>query len=73
MKNVEELEKLKKRAAGIEEASRLEIDTLQAQVAAQNNELDLMQAEVTTRVRAKLMYQFMMKQTASWEPRKEID
>lgn len=46
---------------------------LQAQVDAQRNELDLLEDKVTTRVREKLMYQFMMKRTASWEPQKEID
>ena len=40
---------------------------------AQKNELDMLEAEVITRVRAKLMHQFLMKRTASWTPQKDID
>ena len=57
----------------MEESSRQEIETLQASVDAQKNELDLLKAEVTSRVRAKLIYQFLMKNTASWTPQKDID
>lgn len=58
-------EELNKKADEVEEASRLEIEALQAQVTAKKNELDLLEAEVITQVRAKLMYQFMMKRTTS--------
>ncbi|XP_048495829.1 uncharacterized protein LOC125495197 [Beta vulgaris subsp. vulgaris] len=72
-KNGEELEEKRQRATKLEESSRHEITTLQASVDAQKNELDMLEAEVTTRVRAKLMYQFLMKKTASWTPQKDID
>ena len=72
-KNGEELEEIRKKAAKLEESSRREIGALQASVDAQKNELDLLEAEVMTRVRAKLMYQFLMTKTASWTPRKDID
>lgn len=51
----------------------MEIEALQAQVAAQKNELDLIEAEVTTTVKAKLIYEYMMKRAASWNSQKEID
>ncbi|KMS97336.1 hypothetical protein BVRB_6g156150 [Beta vulgaris subsp. vulgaris] len=72
-KNGEELEEIRQRATKLEESSRHEITTLQASVDAQKNELDMLEAEVTTRVKAKLMYQFLMKKTASWTPQKDID
>lgn len=59
---------MKEKADALEEASHLEIEVTQAKFSAQKNELDLLEAKVTTRVRAKLMYQFMMNRTASWEP-----
>ena len=55
-KNGEELEEIRKKATKLEESSRREIETLQASIDAQKNELDLLEAEVTTRVRVKLMY-----------------
>ncbi|XP_048490145.1 uncharacterized protein LOC125492059 [Beta vulgaris subsp. vulgaris] len=72
-KKGEELENLKKKVADAEEASKMEIEALQAQVAAQKNELDFIEAEVTTTVRAKLIYEYMMKRSASWNSQKEID
>lgn len=55
-KNGEELEQIREKVTKIEESSRLEINALQAKVNAQKNELDLLELEVATRVRAKLMY-----------------
>ncbi|KMS95840.1 hypothetical protein BVRB_004410 [Beta vulgaris subsp. vulgaris] len=72
-KNGEELEEIRLRETRLEESSRLEISTLQASVDAQKNELDMLEAEVTTRFRAKLMYQFLMKKTTYWTPQKDID
>ncbi|XP_048494920.1 uncharacterized protein LOC109133770 [Beta vulgaris subsp. vulgaris] len=72
-KNGEELEEIRKKATKLEESLRREIETLQPSVDAQKNELDLLEAEVTTRVRAKLMYQFLMKKMALWTPQKDID
>lgn len=72
-KNGEELEHIRKKATELEKSSRLEINAIQANVDAHKKELDLLEAEVTTRVRFKLMYQFMMNKTASWSPQKDID
>lgn len=72
-KNGEELEQIRAKVTKLVESSRLEISALQAKVEAQKGKLDLLEAEVTTMVRAKLMYQFMMKKTSSWTPQKDID
>lgn len=50
-----------------------EVETLQAQVADMKDDIDSVEAEITTHVRAKLMYQFMMGHSSSWDPNKEID
>ncbi|KMT17387.1 hypothetical protein BVRB_2g038420 [Beta vulgaris subsp. vulgaris] len=72
-KNGEELADIRQRATKLEDSTCQEIKNLQASIDAQKNELDLLEAEMTTRVRAKLMYQFLMKKTASWTPQKDID
>lgn len=72
-KNGEELEHLRNQFAEIKEVSKIEIEALQAQVAAQKNGLELIEVEVTTTVKAKFMYQYRMKRTSSWNPLKQID
>lgn len=72
-KNGNELEQIREKATKLEESSRQGIKDLQATIDAQKSELDLLEAEVTTRVKAKLMYQFLMKKTTSWTPQKDID
>lgn len=67
-KNGEELESLRKQFANVEEASRIESEALQAQIVAQKSEMNVLEAEVTTTVRAKLMYEYKMKRTSSWDP-----
>lgn len=50
-----------------------ELEIMQAQVASLKIEVDSIEAELTTQVKAQLMYQFMMGHTSSWDPTKEID